>query len=172
MHKFKRALAVIIALTMLISMCACKGKETTKSVELDLFAPKQALGIVSTLVNDYYKVQPNISIRITYDEGAMLAARIEAGYKCDIYIADDPYFLDWLDIEADPQVNLNHNDRIFSDTRKEILEGPAGDDQETATYSIAVVKPSENKDAAQGFIDFFMSSTSDPIFEEWGFTRK
>ena len=176
MHKFKRALTVLLAFAMLLAFSAC-GETASKEIVLDVFAPQQALGIVSTLVNDYHKVQPNVSIRITYDEGAILAAKIEAGYNCDIFLSDDSYFLDWLDIAADPEINLNRNDRIFTDTRKEILTGPvnesyAADGQTEATYSIAVVKPSVDKDAAVAFIDFFISEDSNETFEEWGFARK
>ena len=173
MHIFKRALAVILALAMILSLCAC-GKEP--DIELDFFAPNQSVGIVSTIVNSYHSVKPNVTIRITYDEGAMLAAKIEAGYECDIYLADDTYFLDWLDSAETAGVNVNHNDRIYSDSRQTILTGPvyeayAQEGQTTTDYSIAVVKPSQKRAAADAFIEYFLSEVNDSVFEEWGFTR-
>jgi len=173
MHKLKRVLALITAVVMLLAFTAC-GKE--KEVVLDIFAPTQSVGIVSTIVSEYHSVKPNVTIRITYDEGAMLAAKIEAGYECDIFLADDEYFIDWLDSAADSSVNLNGNDKIYSDSRKTALVGPINESYaengETETnYTIAVVKPSQKRAAADQFIEYFLSDVNNKTFEEWGFSR-
>ena len=175
MHNFKRVCALILTVIMLISLCACGSSQ--KEVVLDVFAPNQSLGIVSTLVASYHKVQPNVTMRITYDSGAMLAAKIEAGYNCDIFIADDTYFLDWLDKAADTSINVNGNDRIYSDSRRnEVLVGPADEEYATeegmlALYSIAVVKPSTNRAVSEAFINYFLGESADEVYEEWGFAR-
>lgn len=109
MNRLKRAAAVFLLLLLAVPFTACGADEDYEgavypndpdTITLQVFAPKSSVGIVSTAVNAYRSYAEDVTIQITYDDGAMLASKIEAGYECDIYLADSPDYLDWLDSDS------------------------------------------------------------------------
>jgi len=150
-------------------------------VTLQLFAPKSSVGAISTAVNAYTKYNDSITIQITYDDGAMLASKIEAGYDCDIYIADSANYLDWLDANCDAEKNPNGNDLLLDGSRTDVFKGSGtvldDDGNETEaeiTYTAAVIKTGNYPNASKTFIEFLKDAAyeeADEAYETYGFTK-
>lgn len=62
-------------------------------------------------------------------------------------------------------------DALTSDKIEIISEAPQGSHKEVS-YPVASVKASENKEAAQDFLDFLSSDKAKELFEKYGFTIK
>lgn len=59
-------------------------------------------------------------------------------------------------------------DALMSDKVKVVAEGPA-EVNATIVYPVAVIKASENPDAAQEYVDFLFSDKAGKVFEGYGF---
>jgi molybdate transport system substrate-binding protein len=59
-------------------------------------------------------------------------------------------------------------DALISDKVKVVAEGPA-EVNATIVYPVAVIKASENPDAAQKYVDFLSSNQAKAVFEDYGF---
>ena len=188
MNRLKRAAAVLLALLLTMSITACGGDREGMSNPpdpniqiLQVFAPKSSVGIVSTAVNAYGRYTDNITVQITYDDGAMLASKIEAGYECDIYIAESADYLDWLDANCTADKNPNGNDCILEDSRTDVFIGPAtvydedgNEKTEDVTYTAAVIKTGNYPNASKAFIEFLKDAAydeADEAYETYGFTK-
>ncbi|MBP5749444.1 MAG: hypothetical protein J6X24_01505, partial [Firmicutes bacterium] len=133
--QYKRFLAALTAVILLFSFTACKKEpevpyypaNPNEEFVLDIFASEEMIGVMSDIVYRYSTYAPRASVRITYDEGAILAAKIEAGTPCDIYVSDEVRFMDWLDPECDEEKNPNKNDKIVPETRVEFAVGPCNE---------------------------------------------
>ena len=189
MNRLKRAAALLLAIALALSITACGKKENdgpggTPNEEaqvIKVFAPKTSVGIVSTAANAYRKYNDSIVIEITYDDGAMLASKIEAGYECDVYVADSADYLDWLDADCGSEKNPNGNDCILEGSRTDVFIGPAtvySEDGEPSTedvtYTAAVIKTGRFPMASQAFIDFMRDAAyeeADQAYKDYGFTK-
>lgn len=187
--QYKRILALLTAVTLMFAFTACKKEEAAhytpanpnEEFVLDIYASDELVGVMSDLAYRYSTYAPRASIRITYDEGAVLAAKIEAGAVCDIYVSDDSRFMDWLDQECDEEKNPNHNDKIVSDTRKDIAVGPGNEkyaEEElaegevyTTTFSAAVCRTTGIPYEAEQFILFMLSEDAKDAYEAYGYEQ-
>ncbi|MCF0150855.1 MAG: hypothetical protein HUJ80_05555 [Firmicutes bacterium] len=173
----KRIAALLLTVVMLFSLASCGGKKekesTSGKVVLDLFASTNSVLAVANLVDRYQRVSPNTSIRVTYDEPSMLAAKIEAGYDCDIFICEDSTCMDWLDGTKSGEANPNKNNCLESDTRKVIFKGlPEGAVEfDEYQFEVAMTKNAASSDEISKFIDFISSKSSDSCYEGSGFSR-
>ena len=188
MNRFRHAAAAALALLLAVSLCACgtpkdryDGTPATNETVLQVYAPASAAGIISTAANAYKRYNPNLSIEINYDDGAMLASKIEAGYDCDVYIADSADYLDWLDSNCTADKNPNGNDCILEDSRTDVFIGPAtvydedgNEKTEDVTYTAAVIKTGNYPNASKAFIEFLKDAAydeADEAYETYGFTK-
>ena len=187
--QYKRFLAALTAVILIFSFAACKKEpevpyypaNPNEEFVLDIFASEEMVGVMSDIVYRYSTVAPRASVRITYDEGAILAAKIEAGTPCDIYVSDEVRFMDWLDPECDEEKNPNKNDKIVPETRAEFAEGPgnekyaqeelAEDEVYTTTFSVAVCRATALSYESEQFIKFMLSDEVKDIYETYGFSR-
>lgn len=186
--KYKRFLAALTAAALLFACTACKKNHADyapanpdEEFVLDIFASDEMVGVISDLVYRYSTYAPRASIRVTYDEGAILAAKIEAGTPCDIYVSDDVRFMDWLDQECDEEKNPNKNDKIVSETRVDVAYGPGNEkyaEEELAegevyntTFTAAVCRATALPYEAEQFIKFMLSEEVNDIYETYGFSR-
>ena len=104
--KYKRFLAALTAAVLLFACTACKKEPEVpyypanpdEEFVLDIFASEELVGVMSDIVYRYSTYAPRASIRITYDEGAILAAKIEAelGGSVEKFIVD----------KANPQIEI------------------------------------------------------------------
>jgi len=77
--------------------------------------------------------------------------------------------LNWVEQDEVDAGVVFRTDAVSSDSVRIAAEAPAGSYTEPVN-PVAIVEASENKDAAQVFIDFLQSDTATEIFEEFGFT--
>ena len=187
--KYKRFLALLLAVCLVFTAAACKKQKKVswqpanpnEEFVLDIFVPEEMLAFMSDMVYRYSAYAPRASLRVTYDEGAILAAKIEAGTPCDIYVSDDVRFMDWLDQECDEEKNPNKNDKIVSETRVDVAYGPGNEkyaEEELAegevyntTFSAAVCRATALPYEAEQFIKFMLSEEVNDIYETYGFSR-
>ena len=182
--KYKRFLAALTAVLLLFSITGCKKEpevpyypaNPNEEFVLDFFASDELVGVMSDIVYRYSTYAPRASIRITYDEGAILAAKIEAGTPCDVYVSDEVSFMDWLDQECGEDKNPNRNDKIVSETRKDVAYGPGNEELAegevyNTTFSAAVCRSTALPYEAEQFINFMLSEEVSDIYETYGFSR-
>ena len=175
-RRIRKLIAAVLAAVMVLSLAGCgekKGVENPQQVVLELYAPTDSVLVVSNLTDRFTSENETIGIRVIYEDSAMLAALIEAGYYADIYIADNAAHMDWLDASADEEANPNKNDKIDSSTRGDVFKGtvevapdptPEYDENdqliekqptyEERTFSAALVKSSKHPEEAKAFLDF------------------
>ena len=89
--------------------------------------------------------------------------------------------MDWLDQECDEEKNPNKNDKIVSETRKDVAYGPGNEkyaEEELAegevyntTFSAAVCRATALPYEAEQFINFMLSEEVSDIYEAYGFSR-
>ena len=186
-RRIRKLIAAVLAAVMVLSLAGCgekKGVENPQQVVLELYAPTDSVLVVSNLTDRFTSENETIGIRVIYEDSAMLAALIEAGYYADIYIADNAAHMDWLDAsagedgelrerETEEEANPNKNDKIDSSTRGDVFKGtvevapdptPEYDENdqliekqptyEERTFSAALVKSSKHPEEAKAFLDF------------------
>lgn len=176
-------LCAILLIALAVTGCA-ETKPTTQgdAITLDFFAVDEAFEVAVTVAHRYRATYPGVEVRITYDEGAVLAAMIEAGYRCDVYLCDDPSYLDWLDGQKEQSSNPNGNDLLVEGSRLDLLqrvlpavepgEGiEAGEQAEVTVFSVAVINTSPHPGEAQKFIEFLLDGSCDSVYEEYDFSR-
>ncbi len=187
-RRIRKLIAAVLAAVMLLSLAGCgekKGIENPQKVVLELYAPSDSVLVVSNLTDRFTQQNETIGIRVIYEDSAMLAALIEAGYYADVYIADNAAHMDWLDAAAGEEANPNKNDKIDGSTRKDIFKGtveippdptPEYDENdnliekqptyEERTFSVALVKSSKYQEEAKAFIEFIEDKEAvGPLFD-------
>ena len=178
MNNQKSWVRVIVVLLLVLTVFAFGGCEDAvepvaeEKITLDFFAPDAAFEVAVTIAHMYSAYYPGVEVRITYDEGATLAAMIEAGYRCDVYLSDNPAYVDWLDGSVSGQGNPNTNDLVLGESRKDLMTKPASEDEaEIRTYSLAAINTSAHPAEATKFIGYMTDGTCDSVYSEYGFTR-
>ena len=187
--QYKRILALLLAVSLIFAFTGCKKEpgyqpaNPNEEFVLEIYAPTELMGIMSDLTERYSTYAPRASVRVSFDEGVVQAAKIEASYPCDIFISDEDRFMDWLDAECDEEANPNRNDKIISSTRHAFAEGPGNEeympeDMELAegevyltTYSVAVCRATGLPYEAEQFINFMLSDEAADVYETYGFTQ-
>ena len=190
MH-FKKFLALMAAVCLIFACTGCKEEQQyhyspanpDEEFVLEIYAPTELMGVMTDLTEKYSTYAPRASVRVSFDDGVVQTAKIEGDYPCDIFIADEEIFMDWLDIECDETANPNRNDKIVSSTRHDLAEGPGNEDYmpegtELAegevymtTFSVAVCRATGKPYEAEQFINFMLSDEVRDIYETYGFTR-
>ena len=173
----RRFTTLLLAVLLVVSLAGC-GKEKVEPLDqdivLNLYVAKQAAGPAIELVEMFKSVSPKTGIAVTFDDGKTLAAKIEAGYACDIFICDEQSFMDWLDGSKGEDVNPNGNDRILSDTRTDLFIGPVNEDygldRSETTFCVAGVKSTAYAAEVQKFIDLMKSERATEVYERYELT--
>lgn len=129
-----KLLALLLALVMVLSLCACGtgDKETpaadatpaqaTEPVELVVFAAASMTETLDQIIAMYKKVAADVTIIPTYDSSGTLKTQIEEGADCDLFISAAQKQMNQLDAAKDVEANPDGLDFINSDTRINILE--------------------------------------------------
>lgn len=186
--QYKRVLAALLAAVLVFSFTGCKKQKVSyqpanpnEEFVLQIYAPEELMAVMTDLTERYSVIAPRASVLVSFDEGAVLAAKIEGGYPCDIYVSDEPRFMDWLDSECGEEANPNKNDKIVSSTRHDFITGPGNEeympeDTELAegevyntTYSVAVCRATGIPYEAEMFINFMLGEEAQRIYEVYGF---
>ena len=191
MH-FKKVLALLMAACLIFAAAGCKKESENPApapagpddaFTLEIYAPSELMAVMTDVANRYSTAVPRASVRLTFDDGVIQTAKIEAGTPCDIFVSDEERFMDWLDAECDEEANPNKNDKIVSSTRHAFITGPGNEDympedMELAegevyntTYSVAVCRTTGLSYESEQFIKFMLSDDVTDIYEVYGFTK-
>ncbi|MBR6521893.1 MAG: extracellular solute-binding protein, partial [Oscillospiraceae bacterium] len=139
----KKILALLLALVMALSLCACGSNNTpsgstpptnenvtpdenkqpeTEPVELIVFAAASMTETLTELGNKYMEANENVTIVFNFDSSGTLKTQIQEGADVDIFISAGQKQMNQLDITADASVNTDGLDFVLEGTRFNILE--------------------------------------------------
>ncbi len=136
--KFKKTLALILALAMSVCMLAACGSSDSSSssdssedssasasdekITLNVFAAASMTETLTELADAYMEENPNVEIVLTLDSSGTLETQILEGAECDIFISAAQKQMNELDASCDADVNPDGNDYILEDSRFDFLE--------------------------------------------------
>ena len=96
----KKALSLLLALTMALALTACGGTETAdtqeadtetedtaEAVELYVFAAASLTESLDQIIEQYKEVAPNVTIVPSYESSGTLLKDIQAGADCDLFLS-------------------------------------------------------------------------------------
>ena len=130
----KKALSLLLALTMALALTACGGTETAdtqeadtetedtaEAVELYVFAAASLTESLDRIIEQYKEVAPGVTIVPTYDSSGTLKTQIQEGADCDVFLSAAPKQMNQLDTEGGEE-NTEGLDFVDSATRLDLLE--------------------------------------------------
>ena len=151
----KKFLALTLALSMVLALCACGSKPAESSaaasaetsaapVTLNVFAAASMTETLNEIIAQYKTVAPNVTITPTYDSSGTLYTQIKEGADCDLFISAAQKQMNQLDgsLKADTDKNPDGLDLIDTATRKNILEN-----------KVVLVVPKDNPANIKSFKD-------------------
>ena len=118
MQKKSAALLLFVLLLSLFSGCSTPDAET----EITVFAAASMTETMTTLGDQYMAEHPGVTIIFNFDSSGTLKTQIQEGADCDIFISAGQKQMDQLDINANPEVNVDGLDFVLEGTRFDILE--------------------------------------------------
>ena len=163
--KTKKLLALILACTFMLSLCACGAKENpapaapqapapveaekpaepetaAEPVELIVFAAASMTETLTKLGDAYMAENQNVNIVFNFDSSGTLKTQIQEGADVDIFISAGQKQMNQLDINASAEINSDGLDFVLADTRFNILEN-----------KVALAVPSDNPAGIQSYDD-------------------
>lgn len=125
----KKALSLLLVLTLVLSIVAC-GNNTTKTaeeaedkkVELIVFAAASMTETLNQIKPLYEKAHSNVTITYNFDSSGTLLKQILAGADCDVFVSAAQKQMNQLDSTKDEKDNPDKNDFVLQGTRKNLLE--------------------------------------------------
>ena len=114
--------AVVLAIVMIFTFCACGQEKPAEKVELTVFAAASMTETLTEIGNMYMAENEDVSLIFNFDSSGTLKTQIEEGADCDIFISAGQKQMDQLDKNADPSVNTSGLDFIYDGTRIDLLE--------------------------------------------------
>lgn len=120
--KKRNIFAIILALVMIFSLCACGQEKPAEKVELTVFAAASMTETLTELGNKYMEENENVSILFNFDSSGTLKTQIQEGADVDIFISAGQKQMDQLDKNASAEVNTEGLDFVLEGTRFDILE--------------------------------------------------
>ena len=146
----KKLLAVLLALTLVLSMAACasapaktdksadqpqtdaqpaqtpasdeKTAADEKPVELIVFAAASMTETLTEIGGLFMEQNPNVTIQFNFDSSGTLKTQIQSGADCDVFISAGQKQMNQLDKDASAEVNTEGLDFVLEGTRFNILE--------------------------------------------------
>ena len=127
----KKALAILLAATMLMATTACgSNAEETKAettaeaeeIEVVVFAAASMTETLTQIAELYKEVAPNVTLVFNFDSSGTLKTQIEEGAVCDLFISAGQKQMNQIDINADAEINTDGLDFVEEGTRINLLE--------------------------------------------------
>ena len=110
----KKALSLLLALVMVLSLAACgstaqetsadttedESQEIAEPVELYVFAAASLTETLDEIIDNYKTVAPNVTIVPSYESSGTLLKDIQAGADCDLFLSAGASQMDTLEEEG------------------------------------------------------------------------
>ncbi len=183
----RKALLLLTALTLTVSMAGCGNAkqadtaepaptdnatadvpeaeepaaeaptEEGKTGEIIVFAAASMTETLNQIKDTYEAANPGVTITYNFDSSGTLKTQIEEGADCDIFISAGQKQMNQLDINADPEVNVDGLDFVEADTRKNILEN-----------KVVLITPENSEKNINTFDDFANALKNDDVLVSLG----
>ena len=135
----KKALAMLLALTMLLALGAT-GAFAADETEIIVFAAASMTETLTQIKDLYEAVNPDVTITYNFDSSGTLKTQIQEGADCDVFISAAPKQMNQLDIEAGEEKNPDGLDFVLQGSRLDLLEN-----------KVALVVPEGNPKGIESF---------------------
>ena len=142
MKKMKKLLALVMALAMVLALCACGGDSAAEDVELTVFAAASMEETLTEIGDMYMAENEGVTVVFNFDSSGTLKTQIQEGAVCDVFISAGQTQMDQLDITADASVNTEGLDFVLEGSRFDLLEN-----------KVALVVPEGNPAGIESFED-------------------
>ena len=138
--KASKILALLLALTMVLALCAVPAAYAEEKTELIVFAAASMTETLTELKDKYEAANPGITITCNFDSSGTLKTQIQEGADCDLFISAAPKQMNQLDAAKDKDANPDGLDFVLSDSRINLLEN-----------KVALVVPEGNPKKIESF---------------------
>ena len=137
-EKMKKALALVLALTMVLA-AGMAAAETAKT-EVIVFAAASLTESLTETKALYEAENPGIELGFNFDSSGTLKTQIQEGAECDLFISAAPKQMNQLDITKDVEKNPDRLDFVLEGSRADLLEN-----------KVALVVPEGNPKGIESF---------------------
>ena len=140
--KTSKTLALLLALTMVLALCAAPAAhaDETEKTELIVFAAASMTETLTELKDKYEAANPGVTITYNFDSSGTLKTQIQEGADCDLFISAAPKQMNALDASKDKDVNPDGLDFVLEGSRINLLEN-----------KVALVVPEGNPKKVESF---------------------
>lgn len=119
----KKALALLLALSMLFALSACGGKaQEAEETEIIVFAAASMTETLTELKAVYEAEHPGVTIVYNFDSSGTLKTQIQEGADCDLFLSAGQKQMNQLDITASADGNTEGLDFVLEGSRLNLLE--------------------------------------------------
>ena len=183
----KKFLALLLAMALLLSLCACGGNSSgntgsdgnanssgnsggdtgggAEPVELVVFAAASLTETMDEIIEDYKEVAPDVTVVPTYDSSGTLLTQIREGAVCDLFLSAAPTQMDVLDGEG----SLLEGTRIDLLENKVALAVPEGNPKGVENFDqLAELLKAGDVFLAMGNSDVPVGQYTQKIFNYYG----
>ena len=137
-EKMKKALALVLALTMVLA-AGMAAAETAKT-EVIVFAAASLTESLTEIKALYEAENPDIELVFNFDSSGTLKTQIQEGAVCDLFISAAPKQMNQLDLSKDEEKNPDRLDFVLEGSRTDLLEN-----------KVALVVPEGNPKGIESF---------------------
>ena len=140
--KTSKTLALLLALTMLLALCAAPAAhaDEAEKTELIVFAAASMTETLTELKAMYEADHPGVTITYNFDSSGTLKTQIQEGADCDLFISAAPKQMNQLDSSCDAEQNPEGLDFVLQGSRVYLLEN-----------KVALVVPEGNPKGVESF---------------------
>ena len=99
--KVRKTLALLLALTMVLALCAAPAAhaDEAEKTELIVFAAASMTDTLTELKDKYEAANPGVTITYNFDSSGTLKTQIQEGADCDLFISAAPKQMNALDAD-------------------------------------------------------------------------
>ena len=140
--KTSKTLALLLALTMVLALCAAPAAhaDEAEKTELIVFAAASMTETLTELKDKYEAANPGVTITYNFDSSGTLKTQIQEGADCDLFISAAPKQMNALDASRDKDANPDGLDFVLEGSRINLLEN-----------KVALVVPEGNPKKVESF---------------------
>ena len=122
--KTSKTLALLLALTMVLALCAAPAAhaDEAEKTELIVFAAASMTETLTALKDKYEAANPGITITCNFDSSGTLKTQIQEGAVCDLFISAAQKQMNALDVSCDAEKNPDGLDFVLQGSRVDLLE--------------------------------------------------